>query len=132
MLRKLDDYFVPKKNMDFDTFQFRQAIQQDGETIDQYVARLRKLAVTCEFSDTDKELKAAVIQHCQSNQLHHYALREDDLTLEKFSAKARALEASERQVCGMKQSSVTPKDTVHCLREGKPKGGYTQQTGTCF
>ena len=74
--------------MDFETFQFRQAVQQDGETIDQYIPRLCKLAVTCEFSDTDKELKAAVMQHCQSKQLRCYALREDDLTLEKLLAKA--------------------------------------------
>ena len=94
---KLDNYFAPKKNVDFETFQFRQAVQQEEETVDQYVTRLRKLAVTCEFSDTDKELKAAVIQHCQSKQLRRYALREDDLTLEKLLAKARALEASERQ-----------------------------------
>jgi hypothetical protein len=80
---KLDAYFAPKKNVDFETFQFRQAAQEDGETVDQFVARLRKLAVTCEFSDTDKELKAAIIQHCQSKHLRRYALREDDLTLDK-------------------------------------------------
>ena len=94
-LQKLDDYFAPKKNADFEMFQFRQAVQQEGETVNQYVARLRKLAFTCEFSDTDKELNAAVIQHCQSKQLRRCALREDDLTLEKLLAKARALEVSE-------------------------------------
>ena len=131
-LKRRDNYFAPKKNVDFKTFQFRQAVQQDGETINQYVARLCKLAVTCEFSDADKELKAAVMQHCQSKQLHCYALREDNLTLEKLLAKVRALEASERQACGMEQSSATPQDTVHRLREGKPKGSHTQQTATVF
>ena len=87
-LKMLDDYFAPKKNVDFETFQFQQAVQQEGETIDQYVAHLRKLVFTCEFSDTDKELEAAVIQHCQSKQLRRYALREDDLTLKKLLAEA--------------------------------------------
>ena len=99
-LEKLDDYFAPKKNVDFETFQFRQAVQLDGETVDQYVTCLCKLAVTCEFSDADKELKAAVIQHCQSKQLRRYVLREDDLMSEKLLAKARALEASDDKRVG--------------------------------
>ena len=78
------DNYLSLKNMDFKRFQFQQAVQQDRETVDQYVARLRKLAVTCEFSDTAKEFKAAVIQHCQLKQLCRYALREDDLMLEKL------------------------------------------------
>ena len=68
-MTKLDTYFNPKKNVDFETFKFRQATQQEGETVDQFVTRLRKLAATCEFTDLDKELKSAVIQHCQSKQL---------------------------------------------------------------
>ena len=100
-LTKLDAYFTPKKNVDYEIFQFRQAVQKEGETIDQFVTRLRKVAATCEFADLDKELKAAVIQHCQSKQLRRYALREDDLTLDKLLSKARALEASERQASGM-------------------------------
>ena len=40
-IRKLDAYSTPKKNVDFETFQFRQAAQQDGETVDQFVARHR-------------------------------------------------------------------------------------------
>lgn len=63
---KLDAYFLPKKNVDYEIFQFRQAMQQPSETIDQYVTRLRKLAAHCEFQDLEKELKSTIIQHCQS------------------------------------------------------------------
>ena len=48
---KLDQYFSPKKNVNYQVFQFRQAVQQPGETVDQFVTRLRKLAATCEFGD---------------------------------------------------------------------------------
>ena len=103
---KLDAYFNPKKNvqLDFEVFQFRQAKQQD-ETIDQFVTRLRKLAVICEFTELDKELKSAVIQHCTSKPLRRYALREEGLTLDKLMSKARALEASEQQEKGMEETS---------------------------
>ena len=90
---KLDEHFLPKKNVDYETFQFRQATQQTGETLDQFVTQLRKLAAHCEFTDLNKELKSAIIQNCQSKHLRRFGLREEDMTLEKLLAKARVLEA---------------------------------------
>ena len=52
------------ENIDYEIFQFRQAIQQPGETIDQFVTQLQKLASTCEFHDASRELKSAVVQNC--------------------------------------------------------------------
>ena len=40
---KLTTYFTPKKNVDYEVFQFRQAAQLKSETIDQFATRLRKL-----------------------------------------------------------------------------------------
>ena len=48
---KLDKYFSPKKNVDYLVFQFHQAVQQPGETMNQFVTRLQKLAVTCKFGN---------------------------------------------------------------------------------
>lgn len=39
--KKLDDYFSPKKNVHFEIFEFCQAVQQPGETVDQFATRLR-------------------------------------------------------------------------------------------
>ena len=96
-IAKLDAYFLPQKNVDFEIFQFRQAKQHVDETTDQYVTRLRKLAAHCEFADLEKELKATIIQNCVSKSLRRFALREEKLTLENLLSKARALEASEAQ-----------------------------------
>ena len=74
-MKKLDDYFTPKKNIDYEVFQFRQTTQHcGGETIDQFVTRLRKLAVHCEFADIDRELRSMIIQNCESKHLRRYAL----------------------------------------------------------
>ena len=96
-IEKLDAYFLPQKNVDFEIFQFRKAKQHVDETTDQYVTRLRKLAAHCEFADLEKELKATIIQNCVSKSLRRFALREEKLTLENLLSKARALEASEAQ-----------------------------------
>ena len=133
-LEKLDAYFLPKKNVDYEIFQFWQAVQQPSETIDQFVTRLRQLAAHCEFQDVDKELKSAIIQNCQSKCLRRYALREEALTLDNLLAKARSLDASELQATGIEKSLNAP-DTVNCVQQksrtklqlAKPH----QHPGTC-
>ena len=57
---KLDAYFSPMKNADCKIFQFRQAVQQPGKTVDQFATTLRKIAINCEFHDTSKEIKAVI------------------------------------------------------------------------
>ena len=104
---KLDEYFSPKKNVDYQVFQFCQAVQQPGETVDQFVTRLRKLAATCKVGDVAKEIKLAVIQNCLSKRLRRYVLREDALTLDNLMAKARSLEASEMEASGMERKLPT-------------------------
>ena len=132
---KLDAYFSPKKNVDYEIFQFWQAIQQPSETVDQFATRLRKMASNCEFHDTDKEIKAVIIQNCQSKRLRRYALREDALTLENLLTKARSLEASKRQATGMEKSLSHTSEEVNRVhdKQRKPKGAKSQQTrsSTC-
>ena len=40
MKQSLGNYFEPKKNIDYETFKFRQSKQSDGETIDSFCTRL--------------------------------------------------------------------------------------------
>ena len=63
-IAKLDEYFSPNKNVDYEIFQFRQAKQNIGETTDQFATRLRRLAIHCEFHNVDNEVKSAIIQNC--------------------------------------------------------------------
>lgn len=55
---KLDSYFAPKKNTEFEVYKFRQAKQQPSEGIDAYLTRLRQLNINCVFTDGDKEIKS--------------------------------------------------------------------------
>ena len=117
---KLDEYFMPKKNIDYIVFHFRQASQQSGDTVNQFITCLCKLVALCEFADLNKEFKAAVILYCQSKRLHQFELRED-MTLDKLVAKARALETSESQASEMESScpQSSGKDSVHHINEQK-------------
>ncbi|CAB4018501.1 Hypothetical predicted protein, partial [Paramuricea clavata] len=102
-IEKLDEYFSPKKNVDYKIFQFRQAKQNADEPTDQFATRLRKLAAHCEFHDVDHEIKSAIIQNCRSKHLRRYALRQDKVTLTELLSKARTLENSEQQAKGIEE-----------------------------
>ena len=64
-IAKLDEYFSPKKNVDYKIFQFRQAKQNIGKTTNQFATRLRRFAAHCECHNVDNELKSATIQNCR-------------------------------------------------------------------
>ena len=123
-MKKLDNYFTPKKNVTYEIFQFRKAVQQSGEMVDQFATRLRKLASTCEFTDLAKELKSTIIQNCQLKRLRRVALRED-LSLDALLYKARSQEASEEQAKGIEQMQSTS-EAVNVLQYKKPPPRYWQ------
>ena len=52
----LDNYFTPKVNVPFERHVFRQIQQMEGETIDQFVGRLRQKAISCDFANVDEAI----------------------------------------------------------------------------
>lgn len=122
-LEKLNAYFAPRKNVDFEIFQFRQAKQKIGETTNQDAIRLRQLPAHCEFPEVDNELKSAIIQNCSSKQLRLFALREEKLTLATLLSKAYVLEACESQARDIEESLVEM-ESAQLIRK--------LQSKTCF
>ena len=104
-----------------------------GETIDQFATRLHQLAASCEFTDVDKEIKSAIIQHCQSKRLRRYSLREDDVTL-NLLAKARSLETSEKQAAGMEVIPPQEKQSqdINFMRRRPRKQGPQMRKSQSF
>ena len=57
VIAKFDFYCEPRKNIPFERYCFNRRQQQSGESIDQYITALRRLAANCEFdSITPDEL----------------------------------------------------------------------------
>ena len=93
---KLTEYFAPKTNIAYEVYNFRQARQNQGESLDSYHVRLHQLAKTCDFTDIDKEMKEHIILSCTSNTLRRRALQ-DEYSLDKLLKVGRSLEISESQ-----------------------------------
>jgi transposase InsO family protein len=111
-VKLLDEYFVPKVNLPFERHQFRQMSQIAGETVDQFVSRLRQKAATCEFEKVDEAIRDQLIERCCDSKLRRKFLERVNATLKDLQDIARAYEAVEEQVKLMDHSNK-----VNALRQ---------------
>lgn len=94
----LDRHFNITPNKIYLKHVFRRMIQNSGETISQYVARLRTAAEGCGYTDANVEIVDQIVSSCYANELRVKFLREgDSLNLEKLQQIAATYEAVEMQ-----------------------------------
>ncbi|XP_050709686.1 uncharacterized protein K02A2.6-like [Eriocheir sinensis] len=93
----LNNYFTPKANIRYERFLFSQCVNEANEKIDTFVTKLKRLALSCEFTDTNDVIIDQVIAKCKSHELRKKLLQEKNLTLDKVLEIARALEAATSQ-----------------------------------
>ena len=106
----LNAYFQPKKNIEFERYTFRQANQQEEETLDEYHTQLQQLATHCEFHDKDAEVKSQIISGCSSKRVRRKALHEANLMLQELLDFGRSLEISEGQATGIENATTSMSD----------------------
>ena len=68
---------------------FRTMVQQDGETVNQFIVKLRKESQNCNLTDSDIEIRDQVIDKCRSSALSRKLLSKEDITLKKVQEVAR-------------------------------------------
>ena len=86
---KLNKHFNPMKHIDFHIFQFGEIKQYEDESMSDFVVRLRKAAVLCEFKTaTDSEIKRQIIRGCKSKALKENILMKASITLTEIMEQA--------------------------------------------
>ena len=120
----LTTYFEPKKNVDYETYIFRQAKQEKHENADAFCTRLRKLAATCEFGNVEREIKSQILIGCTSTRLRRRALRED-MDLTELLKHARSLEITEQQAKDIERG-----ESVNALHQGHKQRGPQEKKNT--
>ena len=110
---KLKEYFAPKKNLSFETHEFRQITQGPHESMDSFVARLRKGAAQCEFGDLQiRMIQDQIMDKCADPKLRRRLLGTPDLDLEKILTIARTTELANDQAERM-ESKIESRNQEH-------------------
>lgn len=131
-VQKLTDYFRPKKNVAFERHLFRQARQEHGETMDNFIVRLSKLSVSCDFPQKEDMIRDQIIDQCRSTELRKKLLAEANLTLDKAQTIARTFELSESHAKQMEtngngQAAGSSNQEVNKLRKQPKYRGNRRQ-----
>lgn len=133
-LRLLDEYFSPKANVPYERHVFRQMKQEDGETIDQFVIKLRHQAENCSFGEQlAEQIRDQVIDKCRSSALRRKLLeRSQDLKLEDVQQIARAMEAVDIQAKTMESPTTEQVNLIRKRNRYGGQNGNSPKSKCCF
>ena len=134
MLDMFDDHFSPVVNTPYERTVFRNTIFNQGETIPEYVARLKMLAGGCDFGDsTEDAIRDQVMSAvCQPHLQRKFLEEGNDLTLAKLLTIARNEKAIEDQVrqWGVRHENSTRQSEEVAALQRQLDGGSTGQRST--
>ena len=138
---KLNNYFAPKRNIEYEVYVFRQASQSFEETLDKFYTRLRQLAKNCEFHNAEREIKSQVIQKCLNIKVREKGLNEPEISLKDLLQFGRSLEATSAQAEAMTSHNDIKREDVNRVgikastgkrRQFKPRDkSHTQKCFRC-
>ena len=102
ILKKFEDYCIPRENTIYERFLFFRRDQRESETVDQYVTELRQIAANCDFESLtpDQLPRDRLVTGTRNGEVRANLLKEKKLTLEKALDIARAAESTASQMKG--------------------------------
>ena len=107
ILTRFEKFCIGTTHEAFESYRFHVRTQEQHETIDAYVAELRKLARGCNFDNMeDRMIRDRILVGCKSDHVREKLLEDPQLTLKKAMEIARAYEASQVKLNEMKESTV--------------------------
>ena len=125
IVQELKKHFIPQRNVLYERFVFNSAVQKPGETIDEYVVRLRQMADSCEFGTLkDSLIRDRIVIGTTDEGGRERLLRERPVpNLEKAIESLRAFEISRthKQVISGKEPEMI-QHTEKRRNTYKPKG----------
>lgn len=129
IMEKLDEYAIGEVNETYERYVFNSRDQEADESIDAYVAALRKLAQTCNLCTClhDSIIRDRIVLGVRSKQLRKRLLQERKLTLSKCIDICRSTEATSSQLQAI---SGTETEDVNKIRhrDSRDKSRKTDKT----
>ena len=97
IMAKIDQAYKPKESQNKRTAAFRKLKQLDGESIDNFVSRLRNAATGCNFTNENNEIVAQIENNARSKALRDALELSEETSLDKVIRTARILERQEAE-----------------------------------
>ena len=93
LFEKYEAYCNPKQNVTVVRYKFNTRNQSDGETADQYVTELKRLAKDCAYGNlTSEMIRDRIVRGTNNPQVKEKLLQADALDLTKALTIARGIE----------------------------------------
>ena len=128
-VKALNDYFIPKVNSTYQNHLFRSMEQQDGETVAQFVTRLRQVVKDCDYGEqAENQIRDQVVQRCKSHELRKKLLEKGEkLTLELLLSTAANHERVQSQL-----ENMEGKKDVNFVRDKQEDKGKEPAKRACY
>ena len=97
VITKFESHFEPLVNVVYERYCFRTRKQQEGESIEKYLTALKTLALSCNYTDKDDQIRDTLVCGTRDPASVEKLLREPKLTLKTAEQFLRAKELSEDQ-----------------------------------
>ena len=117
---KMKHYFQPTINVTYERYRFGTATQENSESIDQFLNKLRQLSLTCKFENLrDDMIRDRLVIGVADSKIRARLLREPELTLARALDICRTSEVTSEQL-----KSFDPQgETLHALKQ-RPRCQY--------
>lgn len=128
--QKFESYFTPKAKIPYLRFIFNKMIQEEGESFDDFITKIKIQGNKCEY-DTLKDdlIRDRIIAGVRSNQLREKLLSESIITLQRAIELGRAHEQALKEIHAFQSSEITEPIVAAVKKYNKRKS--TSQTKTC-
>ncbi|KAJ1214182.1 hypothetical protein NDU88_001808 [Pleurodeles waltl] len=110
-VKALEENYGKKKNFVVERHKFFSCTQKQGETIDQYVSNLRRLAISCKFKDLNDEIfRGQLINRLRDMKIQEKLLGLKSPTLEKTVEVAKHMEITQQYVKELNSTDAGSKE----------------------
>ncbi len=120
LVKKFDEYFVPKKNIIHERSLFQERAQRPGETVEEFVRDLQTLITNCEYDHADDMVRDRFVVGLLDTSVKQKLQLVDNLTLGKAVDIARQHEQVKQQL--VQQSAQQALEADEARRNTQKKG----------
>ncbi|XP_058456818.1 uncharacterized protein K02A2.6-like [Malaya genurostris] len=122
-IRLLDNHFAPMTSIPYDRYVFRNLKQENDESVDKFVSRLKERGRLCEYGAAlDIRITEQVFDRCQMDELREMILKKKLMTVREIVEEARILETVKRNREQMAKGIIsTEAENINLVTNSKKK-----------